>query len=270
MPASIALMPVSVSALPSKGSITMMSTPLLIRVSTWLICWLTSLVPSTASRVTSLVLAGLALGVGRDRADPAVVGLRGREADGDRLAGLVVVLPPALTLRGLGGAVGRASSLLLVQAVSTAPAPSAPAPTRKPRRPRAVGDCAMVEFPPERWGRGRRRAPWGSAGSHPGIGGGGRWCAGRRVRSPVAARGRRPPSGARSEPSRVVRLCSRTAATMIRPLAMSWTSVARLLRMKMFVIVWKTRTPRIEPMSVPLPPLSRVPPMMTAAMASSS
>ena len=31
----------------------MTSTFLLIRVSTWLICWLTSLVPSTASRVTS-------------------------------------------------------------------------------------------------------------------------------------------------------------------------------------------------------------------------
>jgi hypothetical protein len=57
---------------------------------------------------------------------------------------------------------------------------------------------------------------------------------------------------------------------MITPLAMFWTSVARLLRMKMFVIVVKTSTPRIDPISVPLPPLSRVPPMMTAAMASSS
>ena len=69
----------------------MMSTLLLISVSTWLICWLTSLVPSTASSVTSEYLPGLALGVGRDGADPAVVGLRGGEADGDRLAGLVVV-----------------------------------------------------------------------------------------------------------------------------------------------------------------------------------
>ena len=54
MPARIDLIPVSVNAFPSNGRITMMSTFLLISVSTWLICWLTSLVPSTASRVTSL------------------------------------------------------------------------------------------------------------------------------------------------------------------------------------------------------------------------
>ena len=37
------------------------------------------------------------------------------------------------------------------------------------------------------------------------------------------------------------------------PLAMFCTSVAKLLRMKMLVMVWKTRTPRIEPIRVPLP-----------------
>ena len=57
---------------------------------------------------------------------------------------------------------------------------------------------------------------------------------------------------------------------MITPLAMFWVSVARLLRMKMFVIVVKTSTPSSEPMMVPRPPVSSVPPMIAAAMASSS
>jgi hypothetical protein len=57
---------------------------------------------------------------------------------------------------------------------------------------------------------------------------------------------------------------------MITPLAMFWTSVARLLSTKRLVIVVKTSTPRIEPISVPRPPVSSVPPMITAAIASSS
>ena len=94
----------------------MTSTFLLISVSTWLICWLTSLVPSTASRVTSEYFAGLALGVGRDGADPAVVGLRGREADRDRLA-LAVSLsgPPAGRRSRPSSRRRRRHSLLLVQ-----------------------------------------------------------------------------------------------------------------------------------------------------------
>src|SRR4051794_40521628 len=70
--------------------------------------------------------------------------------------------------------------------------------------------------------------------------------------------------------ARRARVWNSTTATMIRPLAMFWTSVARLLRMNRLVIVVNTSTPRIEPTSVPRPPVSRVPPMITAAIASSS
>ena len=57
---------------------------------------------------------------------------------------------------------------------------------------------------------------------------------------------------------------------MIAPLAMFWTSVARLFSTNRLVIVVNTSTPRMEPISVPRPPVSSVPPMITAAMASSS
>ena len=57
---------------------------------------------------------------------------------------------------------------------------------------------------------------------------------------------------------------------MIAPLAMFWTSVCRLFRTKMSLMVVKTSTPSTEPTSVPRPPVSSVPPMMTAAMAFSS
>src|SRR6476620_1921943 len=53
IPASIALVATSVIAAPSKGSRTMASTPSLMKVSTWLICRFTSLVPSATTRSTS-------------------------------------------------------------------------------------------------------------------------------------------------------------------------------------------------------------------------
>ena len=53
IPASIALVATSVIAAPSKGSSTIASTPSLMKVSTWLICRFTSLVPSATIRSTS-------------------------------------------------------------------------------------------------------------------------------------------------------------------------------------------------------------------------
>lgn len=58
--------------------------------------------------------------------------------------------------------------------------------------------------------------------------------------------------------------------TMIAPLATSWSAVFRPLRMNRLVITVKISRPRIDPMIVPRPPLSSVPPMITAAIASSS
>ena len=48
------------------------------------------------------------------------------------------------------------------------------------------------------------------------------------------------------------------------------SEMERLLRMKMLVSVVKIRTPRTVPTIVPRPPVSRVPPITTAAIASSS
>ena len=62
----------------------------------------------------------------------------------------------------------------------------------------------------------------------------------------------------------------KTATTMMPPLTMFWTSVGRLLIAKRFVIVENTSTPKRAPMMVPRPPLSSVPPMIAAAIASSS
>ena len=53
MPASMAWRATGVIAAPSKGSRTMASTPSLMKVSTWLICRLTSLVPSATCRSMS-------------------------------------------------------------------------------------------------------------------------------------------------------------------------------------------------------------------------
>ena len=57
---------------------------------------------------------------------------------------------------------------------------------------------------------------------------------------------------------------------MIAPLASDCSEMERLFRMKTFVSVEKIRTPRTVPTMVPRPPVSRVPPMTTAAIASSS
>ena len=57
---------------------------------------------------------------------------------------------------------------------------------------------------------------------------------------------------------------------MMPPLTMFWTSVDRLLMANRLVIVEKTSTPKRAPMMVPRPPLSSVPPMIAAAIASSS
>ena len=57
---------------------------------------------------------------------------------------------------------------------------------------------------------------------------------------------------------------------MMAPLKSDCSEKERLLRMKMLVSVEKIRTPRTVPTMVPRPPVSSVPPMTTAAIASSS
>ena len=57
---------------------------------------------------------------------------------------------------------------------------------------------------------------------------------------------------------------------MIAPFATAWTEVSRLLSVKTLVRVVKIKTPNTVPTMVPRPPLSRVPPITTAAIASSS
>ena len=71
----------------------MASTLSLMNVSTWLIWRLTSLVPSATCSSTSSYWLGDLLGRLGDRAHPAVVGCRGREADDDLVAGVVVASP---------------------------------------------------------------------------------------------------------------------------------------------------------------------------------
>ena len=67
------------------------------------------------------------------------------------------------------------------------------------------------------------------------------------------------------------RCWSRTATTMISALERrDCSEMDRLLRMKTLVSVVKIRTPRTVPTIVPRPPVSSVPPMTTAAIASSS
>ena len=65
------------------------------------------------------------------------------------------------------------------------------------------------------------------------------------------------------------RCWSSTAATMMAPLRSSCSEMERLLRMKTLLSVVKIRTPRTVPTMVPRPPESSVPPMTTAAIASS-
>ena len=57
---------------------------------------------------------------------------------------------------------------------------------------------------------------------------------------------------------------------MMPPLTMFWASVERPLMANRLVIVVKMSTPSSEPTMVPRPPLSSVPPMIAAAIASSS
>jgi hypothetical protein len=57
---------------------------------------------------------------------------------------------------------------------------------------------------------------------------------------------------------------------MITPLAICWMSVSRLFWVKMLFTTVKISTPIRVPIRVPRPPESSVPPMTTAAMASSS
>ena len=57
---------------------------------------------------------------------------------------------------------------------------------------------------------------------------------------------------------------------MITPLAMAWAEIDRLFSVKTLVSVVKISTPSTVPTMVPRPPVSSVPPMTTAAMASSS
>src|SRR4051812_28497251 len=155
MPASWALRPVAVSALPSNGRMTMTSTFLLISVSTWLICWLTSLVPSTASSFTSLYLAAW------DFAFAVIAPIQPWSASGAEKP-MVIALPavvPAPDDAPLGAgapelAAALAPLLLLVQAVSAAPAPSAPAPIRKRRRPTLMGVSDMCVPPLDFTSRG--------------------------------------------------------------------------------------------------------------------
>ena len=57
---------------------------------------------------------------------------------------------------------------------------------------------------------------------------------------------------------------------MMSPLATAWAELDRLFCVKTLDSVVKIRTPRTVPTIVPRPPESRVPPMTTAAIASSS
>jgi len=57
---------------------------------------------------------------------------------------------------------------------------------------------------------------------------------------------------------------------MMSPLATDWAELDRLFCVKTLDNVVKISTPRTVPVMVPRPPESRVPPITTAAMASSS
>src|SRR5690606_22449634 len=156
------------------------------------------------------------LGVVVDGVEPAVVGLGAGEADGDRLAGLVVG----------GGLVVRGRLVLVTGLVARAPGEEGTG---------GHGGGSEQETSAAR----ERHVLWHGGEPFPQV---------------VLA----------------VRRWTSTAATMIAPLAICWTSLCRLFRAKMLVMVVKIRTPRTEPTMVPRPPVSRVPPMIAAAMASSS
>src|SRR3954467_2431581 len=131
MPAACALIAISVSALPSKGRMTSESTFLSISVWTWLICWLTSLLPSTACRVTSLCLAAWSLAL------VVMAAIQPWSAAGAEKP-MVTALPGVSLAAGAApveDVVVDEATLLLVHAVRAAPAPRAPAPRSRPRRP---------------------------------------------------------------------------------------------------------------------------------------
>src|SRR3954471_10292746 len=134
MPAACALIAISVSALPSKGRMTSESTFLSISVWTWLICWLTSLLPSTACRVTSLCLAAWSLALVVMAAIQPWSAAGAEKPMVTALPGVSLPLPLAAALAE--DVVADDATLLLVHAVRAAPAPRAPAPRSRPRRPR--------------------------------------------------------------------------------------------------------------------------------------
>src|SRR4051812_36284217 len=133
MPAVCALMAISVSALPSKGRMTSALTRLSISVWTWLICWLTSLLPSTACKVTSLCFAAWSLAL---VVMAAIQPWSAAGAEKPMVTALPGVSLPLAAAVDADVAVDDAT-LLLVHAVRAAPAPRAPAPRSRPRRPRS-------------------------------------------------------------------------------------------------------------------------------------
>src|SRR3954469_5456423 len=153
MPASMALIATWVRALPSKGRMTSASTFLSMSVCTWLICWLTSLLPSTACNVTSEYLPAWSL------AFVVIAPIQPWSAAGAEkpmvtaLPGVSLPLAPPLATLELWDAAAD-DVLLLVHAARAAPVPSAPAPKSRPRRPMARvgvdgkedGEAGMVDL----------------------------------------------------------------------------------------------------------------------------
>src|SRR5829696_2094279 len=191
MPASIAWSATGVRASPSKGSSTIASTPSLMKVSTWLIWVLTSLVPSpTTSSTSSYFSASL-------RADSVIPAIQPWSLAGAEkamrtvspvsslsLAALLPPLPPEL------------SGSLPVQPAISAAAPTSATVVDRRRYPRClVADMFSPRVsPPGRTPGGRgSRSGWGQV-RWCGSGGGGLACAAGPVTG-RAARDRAAPSG---------------------------------------------------------------------------
>src|SRR4051812_8617878 len=324
MPACMAFSATGVSAAPSKGSSTIASTLSLMKVSTWLIWVLTSLVPSATWSLTSPYLSAAALAAFEM---PAIQPWSAAGAEKP----MVTVLPvSSLELAALlpPPPPPELSGVLPVQAVMSTPTPTSAATAVVRRRD---GRCLAADMfsPPD-----RSLAPPPGAATAVVGGGYGRCLAadlfspgyrslppspgGRGVVQPRGAHARRvvltragqvvrspappgrapagapgvadpppaapagppgadtaPPPGSQRGPrgrfSRSARrICSRTAATMITPRATAWAELDRLFSVKTLPSVVKISTPRTVPTIVPRPPISRVPPMTTAAIASSS
>ena len=159
MPAAIALRPVEVSWLPSLGSSTSALTFLLINVSTAAICCVMSLVGFTASNVTSEYWAACALAL------LAIAAIQPWSAAGAEKP-MVTAGPDAVLAPAVGAATlpAGAAGVLLVQALSAAPAPSPSAPRSTLRLPRSGrGDEDMGEL--LRWKVNRWRTRSGARGS---------------------------------------------------------------------------------------------------------